>query len=88
MSAGNKISQTLSAESEVNNYSFPQTRLKESKAALDSQACSYCSMLVEDEISQQSADQLPRFHINPVEFDGFRIKEDLWNPESEKEEQP
>lgn len=34
-----------------------------------------------DEISQQSADQLPKFQINPVEFDGIKMQAD-------KEDQP
>lgn len=36
---------------------------------------------------QQSADQLPWFQINPVEFDGIRMQAELWNPELEPEEQ-
>lgn len=34
-----------------------------------------------DEMSQQSADQLPKVQVNPVEFDGIKMQAD-------KEEQP
>lgn len=87
MSVGNKIPQTMSAESGMNNCTFSQTYLKEPRAALDSQVCAYCSSTT-DKISQQSADQLLWFHINPVEFDGIRIQAELWNLKPEKEEQP
>lgn len=52
-----------------------------------SQPCAYYPGLTEGEIGQQSADQLSWFHINPVEFDRFRMKTDLFYPESEQEEQ-
>lgn len=87
MNAGNNIPQTMSAESGAKNDTFPQTDLNELKSALDSQICTYYPKITEGEISQQSADQLPRFHINPVEFDGIRMQADLWNPKLEKEEQ-
>lgn len=74
----------MSAQSGVDDDTFPQTRLEEVKAVLDSQACSYYPRLAEDEISQQSADQLPRSHINSVEFDGIRMQAELWNPEPEQ----
>lgn len=87
MNAGNNITQTLSAESGVKNYAFPQMRFKESKAAFDSQAYAYYPELTEDKISHQSADQLPWFHINPVEFYGIRIQAELWNLALKKETQ-
>jgi hypothetical protein len=87
MKAGNNITQTLSAESGAKNYTYPQTHLKEFNSTFDSQACAYYPKLTEGEISQQSADQLPRSHINSVEFDRFRMQAELWNPELEQEEQ-
>jgi hypothetical protein len=87
MNAGNNISQIMPAESGAKNDTFPQTNLNELKSALDSQICTYYPKITEGEISQQSADQLPRFHINPVEFDGIRMQAELWNPESKQEEQ-
>lgn len=76
----------MSAESEVKKDTFPQMHLKESKAAFDSQACTYYSS-TNDKISQQSADQLLWFHIKPVEFDGIRMQAEMWNPDSELEEE-
>jgi len=70
-----QITQTMSAESGMDG-----------ETALDSQAYAYYPRLTEDEISQQSADQLPRSHINPVEFDGIRIQAELCNPEPEQED--
>jgi hypothetical protein len=87
MNAGNNIPQTMSAESGAKNDTFPQMDLNELKSALDSQICIYYPKITEGEISQQSADQFPWLHINPVEFDGIRIQADLWNPILEKEEQ-
>jgi hypothetical protein len=87
MNSGNNISQTMSAESGAKNDTFPQTDLNELKSALDSQICTYYPKVTEGEISQQSADQFPRFHINPVEFDGIRIQAGLRNPKLEKEGQ-
>jgi hypothetical protein len=81
-----QIPQTLSAEFGAKIDTFPQMSLKEFKSVLDPQDCAYYPKITEDEISQQSADQLLWFHINPVEFDGFRIQSELWNPESEPEE--
>lgn len=86
MNAGYKIPQTLSAKCGEKNDIFPQIHLKESKVTLDSQTCVYYPKLTEGEISQQSADQFPRSHINSVEFDGIKIQAELWNPEPEKEE--
>jgi hypothetical protein len=74
-----EIPQTMSAESEVKVDYFPSNNLKEAKDGLDLQACAYHPSLTEDEISQQSADQLLRFHINPVEFDGIRMQADMWD---------
>jgi hypothetical protein len=68
-----QIPQTMSAESGISGDTFPPKRLKEAKVALNSQAYAYYFRLTEDEISQQSADQLPWIHINPVEFDGVRM---------------
>lgn len=81
-----QIKQRMSAESGVNGNNFPQTRLKEAKTALDYQAYAYYPRLTKFEISQQSADQLPRSHINLVEFDGIRIQAELWNSKPEQEE--
>ncbi|GEM_PF-1210539 len=81
-----QIPQTMSAESGVNGNTFPPKHLKEAKDAIDSQVYTYYTRLTEDEISQQSADQLPRSHINPVEFDGIRMQVELWNPEPEAED--
>jgi hypothetical protein len=86
MNAGNNIPQTMSAKSGMNEDTFPPKRLNEAKTDLDSQACTYYPGLTEDEIGQQSADQLTRSHINPVEFDGIRMQAELWNLEPEKEE--
>lgn len=61
--------------------------MNKTKYASGSQACAYYSKLTEGEISQQSSDQFPWFRINPVEFDGIRMQAELWNPESEQEEQ-
>lgn len=77
----------MSAESGTKKNIFPHTHLKESRAALGSQSCAYYPKLTEGEISQQSADQLLWFQINPVEFDGFRMQAELGNPESKPEEQ-
>lgn len=60
---------------------------EDAKTAFDSQAYAYYPRLTEDKISQQSADQLPWSHINPVEFDGIRIQAELWNPKPEQEEE-
>ena len=87
MSVGNNIPQTMSAKSEVKKDTFPQTSFKGFKSALDFQACAYYPKLTEGEISQQSADQLLWFYIKPVEFDGFRMQAEMWNPESELEEE-
>lgn len=57
---------------------------EDAKTAFDSQTYAYYPRLTEDKISQQSADQLPMSHINPVEFDGFRMKTKLWSPEQEE----
>lgn len=67
----------MSAESDVKNCTFSQTHYKEVKSVFCSQVCIYCSILVEGEISQQSADQLLWFRINPVEFDGIRMQAGL-----------
>ena len=81
-----QISHALSAESEVKGNNFLPKRLKETKSALDSQVYAYYSRLTRGEISQQSADQLPRSHINLVEFDGIRIQAELWDSKPEQEE--
>jgi len=61
--------------------------MNKTETASGSQAFSSYPRLTEDEISQQSADQLLWFHINPVEFDGIRIQAKLWNLEPKKEAQ-
>lgn len=61
--------------------------MSKTETASGSQACAYYPKLTEGEISQQSADQLLGSHINPVEFDGFRMQAELGNPESKPEEQ-
>jgi hypothetical protein len=81
-----EITQTMSAEFRMKGKSFPPKRLKEANAALDSQSYAFCPRFTKDEISQQSADQLPRSHLNPVEFDGIRMQAELWNPEPEQED--
>ena len=81
-----QISQTISAESGVNGNTSLSKRFKEDKAALDSQVYAYYPRLTEYEISQQSADQLPRSHINLVEFDGIRMQAELWDSKPEQEE--
>lgn len=81
-----QIPQTSSAESGIGSETFPPKRLNESKAAFDSQAYAYYPRLTEDKISQQSADQLSISHINPVEFDGFKMQTELCNLEPEQEE--
>ena len=81
-----QIPQTMSAESGMDGDTFPPKRLKEAKTALDSQAYAYYPGLTEDDISQHSADQLPRSHINSVEFDGIRMQAELCNPEPEQED--
>jgi len=83
MNVGNKIPQTMSAKSGVKGKNIPQTRPKEVKIALDSQAYNYYLELAENEIDQQSADHFLEPHINPMEFDGIRIQAEMWNPEPE-----
>jgi len=83
-----QISQTISAESGVNGNTSLSKRFKEDKAALDPQAYAYYPRLTEYEISQQSADQLPRSHISRVEFDGIRMQAELWYSKPEQEERP
>ncbi len=86
MNAGNNILQIMSAESGAKNDTFPQTDLNKLKSTLDSQICTYYTKITEGKISQQSADQLTRFHINPVEFDGFKMQVEIFNLESEQGE--
>ena len=81
-----QIPQKMSAESGVNGDTFPPKSLKEAKTALDSQTYAYYPGLTEDKISQPSTDQLPCFHINPVEFDGIRMQAELWDPNPEQED--
>lgn len=78
----------MSAESGMGSETFPAKHLKEPEAIFCSQAYAYYPKLTEDEISQQSADHLPWFHINPVEFDGIRIQAEMVNPKLEQEVQP
>lgn len=61
--------------------------MNKTETASGSQAFSSYPRLTEGEISQQSADQLSRFHINPVEFDGIKTQAELFYSELEQEEQ-
>jgi hypothetical protein len=81
-----EIPQTTFAKSGVDCNNFLPRGLKKAKPAFYSQACAYYPKLTENEISQQSADQLPRSHIKPVEFDGIRIQAELRSPEPEQED--
>lgn len=77
-----EITQTMYAEFRMKSSNFQTNLLKEVKSTHDFQAYAY-PRLTENEISQQSADQLLRSRFNPVEFDGFRMRADLFSTEQE-----
>jgi hypothetical protein len=81
-----EIPQTMSAKFGMNKSNFSTNFLKEAKYIPDFHAYAYYPKLTWDVISQQSADQLLGSCINPVEFDGVRMKTDLFSLEQEQED--
>jgi hypothetical protein len=75
----------MSAEYRMKSSNFQPNLLKEVKSTHDFQAYAY-PRITENEISQQSADQLLRSRFNPVEFDGFRMQAEFLDSKLEREE--